>query len=86
MIFSNYPDLLNSQEPWQSASQQSLLPSALRCSSSVPDVGYPSNCGVAYGTFGTLSEHQEKSDSAIESVFERVYINGFTKTRIRKCI
>ena len=34
---------------------------ALRCSTTaVENVGYPSNCGVVYGTFGDPVAHQER--------------------------
>lgn len=47
VIFANYPDLLNSKHAWQ-------------CSTTaVENVGYPSNCGVVYGTFGDPVAHQE---------------------------
>ncbi|CAK8988061.1 unnamed protein product [Durusdinium trenchii] len=49
VIFAGYPDLLNSNQPW-TCTQSSV----------VSDVGYPSNCGVAYGTFGDqVPVHQD---------------------------
>ena len=47
VIFANYPDLLNSNQAWECAS------------STVSDVGYPSNCGVVYGSFGDPRAHEE---------------------------